>query len=93
MHQNGDSLDTPRLDFEAWPLSDIAYACGFRDYAHFARKFRQRFSVVRQVPTSEDMVNSPATQQYAPGLVQMCHHVTRANRRRSKSFHNRLRVQ
>jgi AraC-like DNA-binding protein len=25
------------------PLSDIAYACGFRDYAHFARKFRQRF--------------------------------------------------
>lgn len=25
------------------PLSDIAYACGFRDYAHFARKFRKRF--------------------------------------------------
>jgi AraC-like DNA-binding protein len=25
------------------PLSDIAYACGFRDYAHFAKKFRQRF--------------------------------------------------
>jgi AraC family transcriptional regulator, positive regulator of tynA and feaB len=25
------------------PLSDIAYACGFRDYAHFARGFRQRF--------------------------------------------------
>jgi AraC family transcriptional regulator, positive regulator of tynA and feaB len=25
------------------PLSDIAYACGFRDYSHFARKFRQRF--------------------------------------------------
>jgi AraC-like DNA-binding protein len=23
------------------PLSDIAYACGFRDYTHFARKFRQ----------------------------------------------------
>ncbi|HWO45414.1 MAG TPA: helix-turn-helix transcriptional regulator [Methylomirabilota bacterium] len=25
------------------PLSEIAYACGFRDYPHFARKFRNRF--------------------------------------------------
>jgi AraC-like DNA-binding protein len=25
------------------PLSEIAFACGFRDYTHFARKFRQRF--------------------------------------------------
>jgi AraC family transcriptional activator of tynA and feaB len=25
------------------PLSEIAYACGFRDYTHFARKFRCRF--------------------------------------------------
>jgi len=25
------------------PLSEIAYACGFRDYVHFARKFRSRF--------------------------------------------------
>jgi AraC-like DNA-binding protein len=25
------------------PLSEIAYACGFRDYTHFARKFRRRF--------------------------------------------------
>jgi AraC-like DNA-binding protein len=25
------------------PLSEIAYACGFRDYAHFARRFRDRF--------------------------------------------------
>jgi AraC-like DNA-binding protein len=25
------------------PLSDIAYACGFRDYTHFARGFRRRF--------------------------------------------------
>jgi AraC family transcriptional regulator, positive regulator of tynA and feaB len=24
-------------------LSEIAYACGFRDYARFARKFRHRF--------------------------------------------------
>jgi AraC-like DNA-binding protein len=25
------------------PLSEIAYACGFRDYTHFSRKFRDRF--------------------------------------------------
>lgn len=25
------------------PLSEIAYACGFRDYTHFARAFRRRF--------------------------------------------------
>jgi AraC-like DNA-binding protein len=24
-------------------LSEVAYACGFSDYSHFARKFRQRF--------------------------------------------------
>jgi AraC-like DNA-binding protein len=24
------------------PLSEIAYGCGFRDYGHFARKFRRR---------------------------------------------------
>jgi AraC family transcriptional regulator, positive regulator of tynA and feaB len=24
------------------PLSEIAYSCGFRDYTHFARKFRRR---------------------------------------------------
>jgi AraC family transcriptional regulator, positive regulator of tynA and feaB len=25
------------------PLSEIAYACGYRDYAYFARRFRRRF--------------------------------------------------
>jgi AraC family transcriptional activator of tynA and feaB len=25
------------------PLSEIAYVCGFRDYAHFARRFQKRF--------------------------------------------------
>jgi AraC family transcriptional regulator, positive regulator of tynA and feaB len=25
------------------PLAEIAYACGFRDYTHFARGFRRRF--------------------------------------------------
>jgi AraC-like DNA-binding protein len=27
----------------AQPLSEIAYTCGFRDYTHFARRFRHRF--------------------------------------------------
>lgn len=27
----------------AQPLSEIGFACGFRDYTHFARKFRHRF--------------------------------------------------
>jgi AraC family transcriptional regulator, positive regulator of tynA and feaB len=25
------------------PLAEIAYVCGFRDYSHFARRFRRRF--------------------------------------------------
>lgn len=32
-----------RRSGKARPLSEIAYACGFRDYTHFARKFRHRF--------------------------------------------------
>jgi AraC family transcriptional activator of tynA and feaB len=36
-------LDRRALLCTSEPLSAIAYACGFRDYTHFARKFRQRF--------------------------------------------------
>jgi AraC family transcriptional regulator, positive regulator of tynA and feaB len=32
-----------RRSSKAQPLSEIAFACGFRDYAHFRRKFRYRF--------------------------------------------------
>jgi AraC-like DNA-binding protein len=32
-----------RRSGKAQPLSEIAYACGFRDYSHFARKFSRRF--------------------------------------------------
>jgi AraC-like DNA-binding protein len=32
-----------RRSGKAQPLSEIAYGCGFRDYTHFARRFRHRF--------------------------------------------------
>jgi AraC-like DNA-binding protein len=36
-------LDRRKLLNIREPISAIAYACGFRDYTHFARKFRHRF--------------------------------------------------
>jgi AraC family transcriptional activator of tynA and feaB len=40
------------------PLSEIAYACGFRDYAHFARRFRKRFGYSPGAHTGEGAVRS-----------------------------------
>jgi AraC-like DNA-binding protein len=42
------------------PLSDIAYACGFRDYTYFARGFRQRFG------TTPGAVGESKTSSTAP---------------------------
>jgi AraC family transcriptional activator of tynA and feaB len=36
-------LDRRKLLSTGEPISAIAYSCGFRDYTHFARKFRHRF--------------------------------------------------
>jgi len=36
-------LDRRKLLSSCEPISAIAYDCGFRDYTHFARKFRGRF--------------------------------------------------
>jgi AraC-like DNA-binding protein len=36
-------LDRRKLLSTGEPISAIAYCCGFRDYTHFARKFRHRF--------------------------------------------------
>ena len=40
------------------PLSEIAYACGFHDYTHFARRFRHRFGYSPSA-TAQDTLASP----------------------------------
>ena len=48
------------------PLSEIAYACGFRDYTHFARGFRQRFGTSPGAVRAREPVT--ATHESAPTL-------------------------
>jgi AraC-like DNA-binding protein len=43
LNQAARLLDRRKLLSLREPISAIAYACGFRDYTHFARKFRRRF--------------------------------------------------
>jgi AraC family transcriptional activator of tynA and feaB len=43
LNQAARLLDRRRLLSIREPISAIAYDCGFRDYTHFARKFRHRF--------------------------------------------------
>jgi AraC family transcriptional activator of tynA and feaB len=43
LNQAARLLDRRKLLSTSEPISAIAYACGFRDYTHFSRKFRHRF--------------------------------------------------
>ena len=43
------------------PLTEVAYACGYRDYAHFARNFRARFGCAPGA--SRGWISSGATAQ------------------------------
>jgi AraC-like DNA-binding protein len=43
LNQAARLLDRRKLLSIREPISAIAYACGFRDYTHFARQFRHRF--------------------------------------------------
>jgi AraC family transcriptional activator of tynA and feaB len=43
LNQAARSLERRKLLSTDESISAIAYACGFRDYTHFARKFRHRF--------------------------------------------------
>jgi AraC-like DNA-binding protein len=49
------------------PLSEIAYACGFRDYTHFARKFRQRFGHPPGAHSESTSRSSDETVRSSPG--------------------------
>jgi len=49
------------------PLSEIAYACGFRDYTHFARKFRQRFGHPPGAHSESPGRSSDETVRTSPG--------------------------
>jgi len=43
LNQAARLLDRRKLLSINEPISAIAYACGFRDYTHFSRRFRRRF--------------------------------------------------
>jgi AraC-like DNA-binding protein len=55
LNQAARLLDRRKMLSIREPISAIAYACGFRDYTHFARKFRLRFG------------HSPGAHSAAPG--------------------------
>jgi AraC family transcriptional activator of tynA and feaB len=58
------------------PLSDIAYACGFRDYTHFARGFRQRFGSTPGAVGAGDTGNDKARVRADNGEVKRPYEAT-----------------
>lgn len=48
-------------------LGEIAYACGFRDYRHFARKYRHRFGHAPGACSAEDCRARESTVNYSGG--------------------------
>ena len=58
------------------PLSDIAYACGFRDYTHFARGFRQRFGSTPGAAGAGDAGNDKARFRVDNGRVKRPYEAT-----------------
>jgi AraC family transcriptional activator of tynA and feaB len=58
------------------PISAIAYACGFRDYTHFARKFRNRFGYSPSAHCAEhDRAEDGAVRAGANESTQQAHDV------------------
>jgi AraC family transcriptional regulator, positive regulator of tynA and feaB len=49
------------------PISEIAFACGFRDYVHFARRFRRRFGHPPGAHAGHSHVNDDRTARAGTG--------------------------
>ena len=60
------------------PLSEIAYACGFRDYAHFARKLRHRFGDAPGAYARPDQTGGDRTVRAGTGESALSAHDARA---------------
>ena len=58
--------------FKAYGIGDIAWACGFADPSHFARRFRQRYGInpVRYRPTVELVPADCRSPEIISGLPQ-----------------------
>jgi len=61
----------------AQPLSDIAYACGFRDYTYFARGFRQRFGTAPGAVGAATPVKTTHESALTSGKVERPYEATR----------------
>jgi len=61
----------------AQPLSDIAYACGFRDYTYFARGFRQRFGTAPGAVGAATPVKTTHESAPTSGKVERPYEATR----------------
>ncbi len=59
------------------PLSDIAYACGFRDYTYFARGFRQRFGTAPGAVGAATPVKTTHESALTSGKVERPYEATR----------------
>ena len=66
-------LDRRRLLSTREPISAIAYDCGFRDYTHFARKFRHRFGYAPGAHSKAQGRAGIGAQR--PGPDESAHHV------------------
>ncbi len=57
LDQAARSIKRRALMKSGQPLSEIAYACGYRDYNNFASAFRQRFGHAPSVHVQDDDAN------------------------------------